>query len=534
MPASLASVDGDPLIQSSPPGVLWTRGNSAEAAPGVLTAMNYSFYGQLSEVNVRRALYGLGVIPRSATGFFPDAGDRFTGIFHGRLAMNVDVFRILFSGLPGVTGDQVERDILGSAREGITDRGYPGRVPAVLLKAPVSLAFNNSRALRFRRGVGDWWSARVGPDGPRADPRVLLDEAVERWRTAMWFQGRNRLIYQGASSRLTELAGRAGDPTLAGVLLAGAGDLEEAEVADDLWAVARGSLGIEEFVRCYGFHGPNIGHIASRSWREDRRPIERLLATVAVAEDPALRRRRVQRDRTAAIRTLLANLPAGQRCTARALLRVAPTTARALQNTKTSFLLIMDAARAAARAMGQQFVDAGRMSAPDDPFFLFVEEVLAPPAHDLRELVALRRSQHRSHLGVTIPETWTGQPPASPIVAESPRDVRSVHGLGASSGVVEGRVRVIADPADDVEIDLGDILVCPVTDPSWVSVMTVAGALVIDIGGMASHGAVIARELGVPCVIGTHSGTRDLRDGDTVRVDGSSGVVEVLHRAGSG
>ncbi|MDT7599645.1 MAG: hypothetical protein QOK26_1722, partial [Pseudonocardiales bacterium] len=67
MPASLASVDGDPLIQSSPPGVLWTRGNSAEAAPGVLTAMNYSFYGQLSEVNVRRALYGLGVIPRSAT-----------------------------------------------------------------------------------------------------------------------------------------------------------------------------------------------------------------------------------------------------------------------------------------------------------------------------------------------------------------------------------------------------------------------------------------------------------------------------------
>ncbi|HEY2097995.1 MAG TPA: PEP-utilizing enzyme, partial [Pseudonocardia sp.] len=357
---------------------------------------------------------------------------------------------------------------------------------------------------------------------------------VERWRTAMWFQGRNRLIYQGASSRLTELAGRAGDPTLAGVLLAGAGDLEEAEVADDLWAVARGSLGIEEFVRRYGFHGPNIGHIASRSWREDRRPIERLLATVAVAEDPPLRRRRVQRDRTAAIRTLLANLPAGQRCTARALLRVAPTTARSLQNTKTSFLLIMDAARAAARAMGQRFVDAGRMSAPDDPFFLFVEEVLAPPAQDLRELVALRRSQHTSHLGVTIPETWTGQPPASPIVVESPRDVRSVHGLGASSGVVEGRVRVIADPADDVEIDLGDILVCPVTDPSWVSVMTVAGALVIDIGGMASHGAVIARELGVPCVIGTHSGTRDLRDGDTVRVDGSSGVVEVLHRAGSG
>jgi pyruvate,water dikinase len=106
----------------------------------------------------------------------------------------------------------------------------------------------------------------------------------------------------------------------------------------------------------------------------------------------------------------------------------------------------------------------------------------------------------------------------------------TVSGLGASPGVAEGRVRIVHDAADDIDIDTGDILVCPTTDPSWVSLMTVAAALVIDIGAAVSHGAIVARELGLPCVIGTKSGTRDLRDGDLVRVDGTSGLVEVLER----
>ncbi|MFY1621075.1 PEP-utilizing enzyme, partial [Micromonospora sp. WMMD736] len=94
----------------------------------------------------------------------------------------------------------------------------------------------------------------------------------------------------------------------------------------------------------------------------------------------------------------------------------------------------------------------------------------------------------------------------------------------------EGRVRIVHDPADDIDIDPGEILVCPTTDPSWVSLMTIASALVIDIGAAVSHGAIIARELGLPCVIGTRSGTTDLREGDHVRVDGSAGTVEVLER----
>ena len=96
--------------------------------------------------------------------------------------------------------------------------------------------------------------------------------------------------------------------------------------------------------------------------------------------------------------------------------------------------------------------------------------------------------------------------------------------------MVEGRVRVVTDPTfADVEQD--EVLVTPTTDPSWASIMFMSSALVVDIGGPLSHAAVVARELGVPCVVNTRSGSRVLQTGDRVRVDGDTGTVEVLERA---
>ena len=83
------------------------------------------------------------------------------------------------------------------------------------------------------------------------------------------------------------------------------------------------------------------------------------------------------------------------------------------------------------------------------------------------------------------------------------------------------------------ELEPGEILVCETTDPSWASLFLVASALVIDIGGALSHGAIVARELGVPCVINTRVGTRCLRTGDLLRVDGERGSVTVLAAADS-
>jgi pyruvate,water dikinase len=91
-------------------------------------------------------------------------------------------------------------------------------------------------------------------------------------------------------------------------------------------------------------------------------------------------------------------------------------------------------------------------------------------------------------------------------------------------------VRVVHDPSF-TEVEDGEVLVTPTTDPSWASIMFVSAALVVDIGGTLSHAAVVARELGIPCVVNTRNGSRVLRTGDRVRVDGAAGTVEVLERA---
>jgi len=104
-------------------------------------------------------------------------------------------------------------------------------------------------------------------------------------------------------------------------------------------------------------------------------------------------------------------------------------------------------------------------------------------------------------------------------------------GIGVSAGVAEGRAVVVLDPIEPGDVQDGDILVCQTTDPSWASLFFLVSACVIDIGGAMSHGAIVARELGLPCVINTKVGTRDLRTGDQIRVDGATGVVTVLSRA---
>jgi len=80
-------------------------------------------------------------------------------------------------------------------------------------------------------------------------------------------------------------------------------------------------------------------------------------------------------------------------------------------------------------------------------------------------------------------------------------------------------------------VEPGEILVTTTTDPSWASIMFISSALVVDIGGALSHAAVVARELGIPCVVNTRNGTRSLHTGDRVRVDGNAGTVEVMKPA---
>jgi rifampicin phosphotransferase len=101
-------------------------------------------------------------------------------------------------------------------------------------------------------------------------------------------------------------------------------------------------------------------------------------------------------------------------------------------------------------------------------------------------------------------------------------------GRPACSGVVEGSVRVAATVLEAQDLQPGEILVAPVTDVGWTPYFTLIAALVTDIGSSVSHGAVVAREYGLPCVVNTQGATRVLHTGDRVRVDGDRGTVTIL------
>ena len=158
------------------------------------------------------------------------------------------------------------------------------------------------------------------------------------------------------------------------------------------------------------------------------------------------------------------------------------------------------------------------------------DELLGPLNGRFTDAVAERKERQARYRALALPPEWTGNPvpivigAGSAAMGTAPRG--DVKGIGVVGGEVAGRARIVRDPGR-ADLLPGDIMVCPTTDPSWTPLFMLAEALVIDTGGAMSHGAIVARELGVTCVINTVTGTRDIPDGATVTVNGTTGVVTV-------
>ena len=107
-----------------------------------------------------------------------------------------------------------------------------------------------------------------------------------------------------------------------------------------------------------------------------------------------------------------------------------------------------------------------------------------------------------------------------------------LRGIGASAGQVTGTARVLAGPADFARLQPGDVLVASITTPAWTTLFAMASAVVTDVGGPLSHSSIVAREYGIPAVLGTNVATRRIPDGARVRVDGEAGTVTLLDEQG--
>ncbi|MEB3070283.1 NAD-dependent epimerase/dehydratase family protein [[Mycobacterium] vasticus] len=179
--------------------------------------------------------------------------------------------------------------------------------------------------------------------------------------------------------------------------------------------------------------------------------------------------------------------------------------------------------RLALRELGRRHVDAGVFDEAGDVFYLVPEEIAAPEV--FAERVPDRRAERTRLSALNLPPMFTLKWEPLNATGASATTANMLHGIGASPGVVRGPVRIVhsSEAVDDIEPEA--VLVVRVTDVGWTPLFGCVAAVVTDVGGLHSHAAIVAREFGVPCIVGTGSATLDLRDGDIVEVDGTRGTV---------
>ncbi|KMO94926.1 phosphoenolpyruvate synthase [Streptomyces roseus] len=179
----------------------------------------------------------------------------------------------------------------------------------------------------------------------------------------------------------------------------------------------------------------------------------------------------------------------------------------------------------------ERLVRAGVIPEREDVFYLTFREfhdVVRANRLDDPQLLQRRKEAFRSYHALTPPRVLTSDGEA--LTGAYRRDdvpAGALVGVPVSAGTVEGRARVILDMAD-ADLEEGDILVTPFTDPSWSPLFVAIAGLVTEVGGLMTHGAVIAREYGLPAVVGVERATRLIRDGQRIRVHGTDGYVEIL------
>jgi phosphohistidine swiveling domain-containing protein len=196
-------------------------------------------------------------------------------------------------------------------------------------------------------------------------------------------------------------------------------------------------------------------------------------------------------------------------------------------------------------AIGKKLIEAGLLEDLEDVMYLRYNELRLlmtnPSAVEARALVSQRRDERERAFQIR-PREWVGTATKTALAfpynalwgfpekfyKEPPKKTGEVRGLAASPGVVEGKARNVASLEQFDQVHEGEILVCRMTNPAWVVLFTKIVGLVTDAGGVTSHPAVVSREFGIPAVVGTSNATERIKTGDRVRVNGSTGVVEVL------
>ncbi|NIM52805.1 MAG: hypothetical protein GTO22_26765 [Gemmatimonadales bacterium] len=304
---------------------------------------------------------------------------------------------------------------------------------------------------------------------------------------------------------------------------------------------------LDRFLATFGHRALKEFEFSAPRWEEDPGPVLGMVRNYLLAEaDPEEHERQVARRREELYRTMEARL--ARRPLERALglrtrlIRYATKRVKyfATLRENSRFYWSMGAyiVRKKILRLEATLIEQGRLKCKDDIFFLEWSEVerLSDGRfewRDVEERIAVRRRERVRLSKVTPPRMVGIERTAPSAVAAGEGDRTVLPGQSASPGHKEGVARVILDPAHDVELRPGEILVAPYTDPAWTPLFLTAGAAVVEVGSFLSHAGTVAREYGLPCVVDVADCTSRIRTGDRLLVDGDAGLVRVLSQSGA-
>lgn len=302
-------------------------------------------------------------------------------------------------------------------------------------------------------------------------------------------------------------------------------------------------LQVQETLETYGWRIANSHEFSEETWVENP---EYALAVIAeyMKKDFDIDQEfaQVVEERTHKVTALLEKYPESE---AKARFKQVHEWALAYWGVDEDHHFYIDAmlpakARLVLLEVGALLVEAKAIQEKQDIFFLYLDELveLVHNPRDITTKILERKAVHEQDSKKTVPDTF-GVPPqeeVAPVIerifgtrtAEVDEQEQSFKGYAASKGVHTGTVKIVRDQNDFSKVEKGDVLVCKTTLPPWTVLFSISGAVITDAGGILSHAGTVAREYKLPAVLGTKVATQMLQDGDTVRVDGTNGVVYIV------
>jgi pyruvate,water dikinase len=556
---------------------LYTRGNVGEVFPDVAHPLTWSLLGMEFENAWRSAFRKFGVV--AADDF---DGDRvILGISGGYCYLNMSYLRMLGVRTPGSTVKLVDKSLLGEANA----PKYMTRASDRNFLCSLKLMFRNERILRTRRvreveamrRVSADWVARYPADGGSNAELIAYVEAFRGvfntlfdYHVFVTFSATNAA---GAVALLCAL--KVKDPGLTLDLLSGVEGVESAEPARMLWKLGRmvavspaltrlfdGGVDestwptlqalpdaqafnalFREFLERYGYRGPNEWEFAAPSWRMKPHVPLRAVDRMRLSRDdeaPGSDFQAQLRNAEQATRYARRKLWGLDNLKLRKALPAAKTWQIAREASKSSVIRALDQTRRAINELVRRVAEK-RGGDANSHFMLTWPEFLDHFAgrQDHCTLMAERARDHAYMAERIPPFLFQGEPP--PVETWQKRaggeETRGrkgdiLEGIGGSPGRVTGRARIVLDTENPDVLEPGDILIAPITDPSWTPLFLAAAGVVVDVGAVMSHSVIVSRDLGIPCVVSVTDATRIIPDGALIEIDGDVGTVTILDSVG--